>query len=289
MPKKGKQKPDDLYKELAQKYKAQDLEDWDDRAWKEAYGPKKDTSFEDKKGSVKPPRPRHKTDTIDFRIPNTYIPWRRLQLKLQELEDEYGIVSGEIILRLFSPGNISGVGLPIVVHQLRDLPLIQARACLYQRVLNLHEEHLRHYQQARGKVSELIEGVENLREAALLEETSLLLSLIEKVCRRGKYLLDLAERTKLSRGKRRNNPQQWELIGDVAVDLYEYLAKKIPSDRKIKLGKVGRTDPRPYTQSALTATAELMTFAYSPYIKGFELTPGDIRSRLQQRRLPTVR
>ena len=122
-----------------------------------------------------------------------------------------------------------------VIQQLRDLPLIQARLRLYERVRKLQEKHLKRYRRSR-KILEilnkkqqqdelellgLIEGVENLKEASVLEETLILTTLIHKVSRRQRTLLAVGEEMKLGQGKRKNKPHQSELIRDTIRNLYE--------------------------------------------------------------------
>lgn len=226
-------------------------------------------------------------------------PWRVLADKVVELERNYGIEPNEIWFRLLDHRG-SAHNLPIVAHQIGDIPLMNDRLRFYQRALKLQEKQLSSYRRSRkilevlnkrqhhSGIAGLIEGVENLKEAALLEEALILTELIHKVSRRLKTLHDLAEEMKLGRKKRRSNPQQSELIRDTITSLYEYLTMKLPGDRArghpSNPKRILSTSPRPYKQRALVWTADLVTLAYQPSIPGFKITPDNVRSCLQHRR-----
>ncbi len=228
-------------------------------------------------------------------------PFRALADKVKELECKYGIEPKEIWYQLLGHEDRAH-SLPVVIQQLRDLPLIQARLRLYERVRKLQEKHLKRYRRSR-KILEilnkkqqqdelellgLIEGVENLKEAAVLEETLILTTLIHKVARRQRTLLAVGEEMKLGRGKRKNKPHQSELIRDTIRNLYEYLTVKLPGDRgrgrASNPKRILPTAPRPYKQRALVWTAELVTLSYQPSIPDFKITPDIVRSCLQHRR-----
>jgi len=198
------------------------------------------------------------------RLVTALAPWIALGRKLRDLEATYGIPPEDVRSRLFPPDELE-LDLPQAVRLLEDLPTIEKRLKLYD--------------EARKILASEQESVARDKESEALER------LIETLAGQQAALLDLANRMKIGQGKRKAASRQWEKLGDITASVYTYLADKVPGQRRKELGKILPTDPRPYKQSALVLTAELVTLAYQPYLgRRFTLNSRDVRSRIQQRR-----
>jgi len=235
----------------------------------------------------RPPRLREERDAIDKQIEKAFASWTVLQLKFEEIETNYGGTREMILPRLF-PSDESHLQLPDAVILLQGLALVERRLKIYEKAQSLLKAspEYRIWLRPRFRV-ERPSGTSQARKESDTE-VMLLDLLIERLNRRRESLLALEERMKLGEGKRRNDPRQLQRLGDIAVDVYDYLDLIIPGERGAERGQIRPTDPRPYKQRALAMTAQLVNLAYGPYFRYFKLTPEDIKSRLQRRRRARV-
>ncbi len=132
--------------------------------------------------------------------------------RLSELETQYGIDQGKV-LELLYPPIVGGRDLEFAIRVLRryplkDLPGDERRLRLWRKIL---------------------------AASAKPEEVRVIKDLMDKMTAHVECLGDLAQRMKLGRKKRKARPEEWEIIGDVAVALATYLDRKIPASRK-KIG-----------------------------------------------------
>jgi len=240
-----------------------------------------------RRNPARPPGLREEHAGIDKQIEKAFKSWAALQKKFEEIETNYGGARELIFPRLF-PSDANHLQLPDAVILLQGLALLEHRLRSYEKAKNLLKESPEYRMWLRPRFHvERPSGTAQARKECDTEATLLGL-LIDGLNRRRVDLLALEGRMKLGEGKRRNNPRQLQRLGDIAVDVYDYLSPIIPGERGLGRGKIRPTDPRPYKQRALAMTADLVNLAYGPYFPDFKLIPKDIKSRLQRRRRARV-